>query len=254
MHKPLSDKLSALLTTAMREAIRSRYLDPARVPFKVHVAERAVNGAVFLGVSFPTLHPRAQIRSTFWGAVGRLPFNFRHPNSAEMSLDVPVVLSSAEQVAAFEALAVLVTLLGAERYGALTVEDVHLLLGTYEVEERERQEGEAAWWRVTFQAGRAGRAVALGAALFESEAAARKAVAKRCERLLADSNIGLADIDDLRSVVVHPDDAPKMRAKIERAHVVECALCNTKVKNRWGLGSTWSEHGVGRCVDAARVG
>lgn len=191
MHKQLSDKLSTLLTTAMRDAIRSRHLDPNRVPFKVHVAERAVNGAVFLGVSFPTLHPRAQIRSAFWNALARLPFGFHIPTAPE-TLDAMAWLG-AEHTAAFEAPAVLRALLGEERYGALTVEDVHLLLGTYEVGEREREEGDERWWRVTIPAGH-GRAVALGGALFESEAAARNAVAKRCERLLAD--VGLPAVDE----------------------------------------------------------
>lgn len=199
MHKPLSDKLSALLTTAMREAIRSRRLDPARVPFKVHVAERAVGGTVFLGVSFPTLHPRAQIRSTFWGAVARLPFGVRTCSSFERSYDVPVVLPGAEDVAAFDAHAVLRTLLGEEHHGALTVEDVHLLLGTYAVEERrfgafaDKAYGQGAegtnYWTVTIPKAKGGTMAALLGARYGSEAAARKAVAARCERLLADVDL-----------------------------------------------------------------
>jgi hypothetical protein len=180
MHKQLSDKLSALLTTAMREAIRSRRFDPARVPFKVHVAERAVNGDVFLGVSFPTLHPRAAIRQVFWNAVARLPFQFHSPRTW---LDVPVVIPGAEHVTAYEVHAVLRALLGEERFGALTVEEVRLLLGTYTVEERERQEGDERWWRVTIPASH-GRAHVLGGALYQSETAAFNAVAARCERLL----------------------------------------------------------------------
>lgn len=245
MHKPLADKLSALLTTATRDAIRSRRLDPARVPFKVHVAERVVNGVILLGVSFSTLHARAQIRSAFWNAVARLPFGLRALTFRETGDATPS--TSAEHVAAFEAATVLRALLGEERYGALTVEDVHLLLGSYKVEEREREEGEASWWRVMIPAGH-GRVVALGGALFESEAAARKVVKERCERLLDGSGIHLVDVDDLRDLAVHPHEASKMRFKIERADVVRCSLCQGKVKNRHGLGSEWSDHGVGRCV------
>lgn len=101
MHQQLTDKLTSLLTNAMREAIRARRLDPARVPFKVHVAERAVNGAVFLGVSFPTLSKRASVRASFWNAIARLPFGFRASTSTETWLEMPTALPGAEHVAAF---------------------------------------------------------------------------------------------------------------------------------------------------------
>lgn len=196
MYKQLSDKLSSLLTTAMRDAIRSRRLDPSRVPFKVHVAERAVSGAIFLGASFPTLHARAQIRSSFWNAVARLPFGFfRATSSFERSIDVPVVLPGAEEVAAFDAAEVLRTLLGEEVYQELTVEDVHLLLGTYAIEERpfgafaDNAYGQGAegstYWTVT-QPTRQGTMAALGGARYGSETDASNAIKTRCDLLLAD--------------------------------------------------------------------
>lgn len=183
MHKQLSDKLSTLLTTAMRDAIRSRRLDPNRVPFKVHVAESAVNGTVFLGVSFPTLHREAPIRTAFWDVPRSLPYPSRPCSSFERSIDVPVVLPGAEHMIAVQGTAVLRALLGEERYGALTVEDVHLLLGAYDVEERP-----AGFFAVMIQGGRGGAKIRVGVT-YESEAAARNAVAARCERLLADVDL-----------------------------------------------------------------
>lgn len=195
MHKQLSDKLSALLTTAMRDAIRSQHLDPARVPFKVHVAERAVNGVVFLGVSFQTLHREAPIRAAFWDVPWSLPCPSRPCSSFERSIDVPVVLPGAEHMFAVQGSAVLRALLGEERYGALTVEDVHLLLGTYEVERWDRKG--LAWWRVTLLSGQA-KTTAFKGALYQSEAVARNAVAARCERLFEVATIttGLPTVDE----------------------------------------------------------
>jgi hypothetical protein len=190
MHRPIFDQLTSLLTTAMRDALRSRRLDPNRVPFKVHVSERAANGVLFLGVSFPTMSKRAPIRSVFWGAVALLPFGFRHPMTTE-SATVMALVPDAEHVAVVEVRAMLRGLLGAGVYDALTIEDVHLLLGTYRIVEL-RDDVLARFWGVRAE-GHAWAvderpAAALLGARFESEAAARKAVTDRCENLL-DGNL-----------------------------------------------------------------
>lgn len=179
MHKHLFDALTSLLTTTMRDAIRGRRLDPARVPFQVHVATRAVLGTIFLGVSFPTLHRRAGIRSAFWAAVALLPFGFRHLTSTESALDVHLVAASAEHVVAVEVRDVLRAILGAKRYGALTIEDEHLLLGAHVFEEQPNNR-----WTVVLSLRRGGTMAALHGERFTSEAAARSAVGKRCELLL----------------------------------------------------------------------
>lgn len=86
---------------AMPEAIAALG-DGREVAFDVHVAEKTTppGRVLFVGVSFPGLDRRAQVRAAFWGACCRLDVLHRTATLWEAKHEVPALLPSAEHVAA----------------------------------------------------------------------------------------------------------------------------------------------------------